>query len=64
MLKTLKCAHVIIIDEMSMMTNVMLCVIEYCLKQAHNNSNPFEKMLLLLVGVSKQLLQKKLSEVL
>jgi hypothetical protein len=34
-----------------MMTSVMLCAI----KQAHNNSNPFEKMLLLLVGDTKQL---------
>ncbi len=31
-LETLKYAHVTIIDEMSMMTNVMLCAIEECLK--------------------------------
>jgi hypothetical protein len=37
-----------------MMTNVMLYAIEQCLKQAHNNSNPFENMLLL-VGDTKQL---------
>jgi nucleoside-triphosphatase THEP1 len=53
-LETLKRAHVIIIDEISMMTNVMLYAIEQRLKQAHNNSNPFEKMLVL-VGDTKQL---------
>jgi hypothetical protein len=37
-----------------MMTNVMLYAIEQRLKQAHNNSNPFEKMLVL-VGDTKQL---------
>jgi len=54
-LKTLKHAHVIIVDEMSTMTNVMLCVIEQCSKWAHDNSNPFTNMLLLLIGDIKQL---------
>ncbi len=54
-LKTLKHAHVIV-DEMSMMTNVMLSGINQHLKQVHNNSNPFTNMLLLLVGDTKQLL--------
>jgi len=34
----------------------MLCGIKQCLKQVHNNSNPFTNMLLLLVGDTKQLL--------
>lgn len=52
-LKTLKHAHVIIVDEMSMMTSVMLCANEQCLKQTHNNANPFTNMLLLLVTNTK-----------
>jgi hypothetical protein len=53
-LRTLKHVH-IIIDEMSTMISVMLCAIKQCLKWAHNNSNPFTNMLLLLVGDIKQL---------
>jgi hypothetical protein len=48
-LQSLKYANVIIIDEMSMMTNIMLCAIEQRLKQAQNNMNPFANVLLLLV---------------
>jgi hypothetical protein len=42
-LKTLKHAHVIIVDEMSVMTSVMLCANEQRFKQIHNHSNPFTK---------------------
>jgi len=52
-LKTLKHAHVIIVDGMSMMTSVMLCANKQHLKQTHNHSNPFTKMLLLLVTNTK-----------
>jgi len=52
-LETLKHAHVIIVDEMSMMTSVMLCANEQRLKQTHNHSNPFTNMLLLLVTNTK-----------
>jgi hypothetical protein len=52
-LETLKHAHVIIVDEMSMMTSVMLCVNKQCLKQIYNNSNSFTNILLLLVTNTK-----------
>ncbi len=55
-LKTLKHAHVIIIDEMSMIIDVMLCAIKQRLKPAHNNSNPFAKIFLFVIGDTKQLL--------
>jgi len=51
-LQSLKYANVIIIDEMLMMTNTMFCAIE----QAQDNMNPFENVLLLLVGDLTQLL--------
>jgi len=54
-LQTLKHANVIIIDEMSMMTSIMLCVIKQHLKQTHNNMNPFTNVFLLLVGDLAQL---------
>jgi hypothetical protein len=38
-LQTLKYTHVIIIDEMSMMTSTILCAIEQHLKQAQGNMN-------------------------
>jgi hypothetical protein len=41
-LETIKQANLIVIDEMSMMTNIILCVIEQCLKQ-------YFKMLLILL---------------
>ncbi len=52
-LERLKHAHVIIVDEMSMMTNVVFCANKQRLKQTHNNSNPFTNMLLLLVTNTK-----------
>jgi len=55
-LQSLKYANVIIIDEMLMMTNTMFCAIEQWLKQAQDNKNPFENVLLLLVGDLTQLL--------
>jgi hypothetical protein len=58
-LETLKHAHVIIMDEMSMMIDFMLCAIKQCLKPAHNNSNPFAKMLLFVIGDTKQFPLKK-----
>jgi hypothetical protein len=51
MLQSLKYANVIIIDEMLMMTNIMLCAIKQWLKQAQGNMNPFANVLLLLVGI-------------
>jgi hypothetical protein len=48
-LQSLKYANVIIIDEMSVMTNTMVCAIEQRLKQAQNNMNPFANVLLLLL---------------
>lgn len=39
-----------------MMTSITFCAIKQHLRQAHNNSNPFAKMLILLVGDTKQLL--------
>ncbi len=41
---------------MCMMIDVMLCAIKQRLKPAHNNSNPFAKMLLFVIGDTKQLL--------
>jgi len=49
-LQTLKHAHVIIIDEISMMITIMLHAIKQCSKQTHKKSKPFVNMLLLLVG--------------
>jgi hypothetical protein len=46
-LQSIKYANVIIIDEMSMMTNTMLCTIEQRFKQAQGNMNPFTNILLL-----------------
>ncbi len=54
-LQTLKHAHVIIIDEISMMITIMLHVIKRCSKQTHKKSKPFVNMLLLLVGDLTQL---------
>jgi hypothetical protein len=48
--------HIIIIDKISMLTNVMLYAIKQCLKQPHGKSNPFVNMLLLLIGDLAQLL--------
>jgi hypothetical protein len=41
-LKMLKQAYSIVIDEMSMMTSIVLCTIERCLKKYFQNDvNPF-----------------------
>jgi hypothetical protein len=48
-LQTLKHAHVIVINEISMMITIMLHVIKQCLKQIHSKSKPFVNMLLLLI---------------
>jgi len=55
-LQTLKYTHVIIIDEMSMMTSTILCAIEQQLKQAQGNMNPFPNVLLLSISDLAQLL--------
>ncbi len=47
-LQTLKYAHVIIIDEMSMKISIILCAIKQHLKQAQSNINLFVNVLLLL----------------
>jgi hypothetical protein len=55
----LKSTNVIVIDEMSMMTNNMLCIVEQCLKQATHVENMFQAFqneLILLVGDLAQLL--------
>jgi hypothetical protein len=49
-LQTLKYTHVIIIDEMSMMTSTILCAIEQRLKQVQGNINPFANVLLLSIS--------------
>jgi hypothetical protein len=57
--KKLKSTNVIIIDEMLMMTNNMLCIVEQCLKQAkrvENTFQSFQNKLILLVGDLAQLL--------
>jgi hypothetical protein len=56
-IKHFKNAHVIVIDETSMMTINMLCVIEKQLKQSMNleNISPFKTNLVLLVGNLAQL---------
>jgi hypothetical protein len=45
MLQILKYIHVIIIDEMSMMINTILCATKQHLKQAQDNMNPFANVL-------------------
>jgi len=56
-LKMLKQAYLIVIDEMSMMTSIVLCAIEQCLKQSFQNDvNLFDSILILLVGDLSQLL--------
>ncbi len=56
-LKTIKQANLIVIDEMSMMTSIILCAIEQHLKQYfQNDANPFDFILVLLVGDLSQLL--------
>jgi hypothetical protein len=56
-LETLKQANLIVIDEMSMMARIVLCAIEQRLKQSfQNNVNPFDSILILLVGDLSQLL--------
>lgn len=55
----LKSTNIIIIDEMSMMTNNMLCIVEQCLKQARcveNTFQAFQNKFILLVGYLVQLL--------
>jgi hypothetical protein len=50
-LKMLKQAYLIVIDEMSMVTSIVLCAIEQRLKQYFQNDvNPFDSILILLVG--------------
>ncbi len=50
-LETLKQPNLIVIDEMSMMASIVLCVIEERLKQYfQNNVNLFYLILILLVG--------------
>ncbi len=55
-LQTLKYTHVLIIDEMSMMTSTILCAIEQRLKQVQGNINPFANVLLLSISDLAQLL--------
>jgi hypothetical protein len=52
-----KTANVIIINEISMMINNILCVVEQCLKQIMSvvKTSPFETKLVLLVGDLTQL---------
>lgn len=45
----------IVIDEMSMMTSIMLFEIEQCLKQAQSNANSFTNVGVLLVDDLAQL---------
>jgi len=55
-LKTIKQANLIVIDEMSVMTSIILCAIEQHLKQYfQNDANPFDFILVLLVGDSQLL---------
>ncbi len=55
-LETIKQANLIVIDEMSMMTSIILCAIEECLKQFFQNVvNPFDFILVLLIGDLLQL---------
>jgi hypothetical protein len=55
-LKTIKQANLIVIDEMSMMTSIILCVIEQRSKKYFQNApNPFDFILVLLVGDFLQL---------
>ncbi len=50
-LETLKQANLIVIDEMFMMTSIVLCTIEQCLKQSFQNDvNPLDSILILIVG--------------
>jgi hypothetical protein len=52
----LKQANLIVIDEMYMMTSIILCAIEQHWKQSfQNNVNPFDSILILLVGDLSQL---------
>jgi hypothetical protein len=47
----LKQAYLIVIDEISMVTNIVLCAIEQRLKQYFQNDvNPFDSILILLIG--------------
>jgi hypothetical protein len=55
-LKTIKQANLIVIDDMSMMTSIVLCVIKQRLKQSFQNvAIPFDFILVLLVGDLLQL---------
>jgi hypothetical protein len=57
-LETIKQTNLIVIDEMSMMTSIILCAIEECLKQSFQNVvNPFDFILVLLIGDLLQLPQ-------
>jgi hypothetical protein len=53
----LKQAYLIVIDEMFMMTSIVLCAIKQHFKQSFQNDViPFDSILLLLVGDLSQLL--------